>query len=70
MEGHAGAVWGVLVLSKTTIVTGAADKTIRIWENGKEVKVIKDHTDVVRGLCRLPHGGFASCSNDMYVHYE
>lgn len=57
-------MWAVLALSGTDVVTGSADKTIRLWRNGKQVKVINGHTDVVRGLCRLPNGGFASCSND------
>lgn len=64
LEGHQGAVWAVLALSETEIVTGGADKTIRIWRNGKQVKVLKDHTDCVRGLTRLANGLFASCSND------
>lgn len=46
---------------------GSADKTIRMWRNGKLVKVLNGHTDCVRGLCRTPGGGFASCGNDAYA---
>jgi phospholipase A-2-activating protein len=42
----------------------SADKTIRLWQNGKETKVFNGHTDVVRGLALVPGVGFASCSND------
>lgn len=64
LEGHDGAVWAVLALSETDIITGSADKTIRMWRDGKQVNVLGGHKDVVRGLCRLPNGSFASCSND------
>lgn len=42
----------------------AADKTIRIWKDGKQLRVIQGHTDAVRGLARLAGVGFISCSND------
>jgi phospholipase A-2-activating protein len=64
LEGHQGAVWAVLAISETEFITGGADKTIRLWKEGKAVKALKDHTDCVRGLCRLPNGLFASCAND------
>jgi phospholipase A-2-activating protein len=67
LRGHESAVWAVLALSESLIVTAGADKTIRLWENGKGVKRIVAHTDCVRGLCRLPNGMFASCANDAYV---
>jgi phospholipase A-2-activating protein len=54
----------VLAVSETNIITAGADKTVRLWENGKQVAVLKGHTDCVRGLCRLPNGLFASCAND------
>ena len=38
-----------------------------MWRDGKLVKVLDVHKDCVRGLCRLPQGGFASCANDAYV---
>lgn len=64
LEGHEGAVWAVLALSETDVVTGGADKTIRLWRDGKQISVLKGHTDCVRSLCRLPNGFFASSSND------
>jgi len=66
LDGHDQGVLAVLALSETDVVTGSADKTIRIWRNGKTIKKIEGHTDCVRGLCRMPNGGFASCANDGY----
>lgn len=57
-------MWAVMAVSETEFITGGADKTIRLWKGTKCVKVLKDHTDCVRGLCRLPNGLFASCAND------
>jgi len=53
-----------MAVSETEFITGGADLTIRLWKGSKCVRVLKDHTDCVRGLCRLPNGRFASCAND------
>lgn len=67
LEGHTASVWAVLALDENVILTGSADKTIRMWKDGKLVKVLNGHTDCVRGLCRIPGGGFASCGNDATI---
>jgi phospholipase A-2-activating protein len=67
LRGHEGTVWTVLALSETEILTGGADKTIRLWRDGKQVSIFNGHTDCVRGLCKLPNGLFASCANDELV---
>ncbi|KAK5626729.1 hypothetical protein RRF57_002444 [Xylaria bambusicola] len=75
LEGHDGAVWDVLPLSENLIVTGCADKNIRVFELGKAVagQVEPRSTiytpDVVRALCAVPKGhpsgaDIASASND------
>ncbi|EAW17951.1 WD repeat PLAP family protein [Aspergillus fischeri NRRL 181] len=70
MEGHQGSVWAVLAYDKDTVITGCADKIIRIFNtSGDLVKSIKDSRDVVRALCKLPASHpsgahFASASND------
>ncbi|GFF52258.1 ubiquitin homeostasis protein lub1 [Aspergillus udagawae] len=70
MEGHQGSVWAVLAYDKNTIITGCADKIIRIFNtSGDLVKSIKDSRDVVRALCKLPASHpsgahFAAASND------
>ncbi|PLB35805.1 WD repeat PLAP family protein [Aspergillus candidus] len=70
LEGHEGSVWAVLAYDKDTIITGCADKIIRIFNtSGKLLGSIKDSKDVVRALCKLPESHpsgaqFASASND------
>ncbi|KAI9731859.1 MAG: hypothetical protein M1818_007724 [Claussenomyces sp. TS43310] len=70
LEGHEGSVWAVLVYDSETIITGCADKHIRIYNpHGKLLRTIRGSQDVVRALCRVPKGhpsgaDFASASND------
>ncbi|KAI1343283.1 ubiquitin homeostasis protein lub1 [Xylariaceae sp. FL0016] len=75
LGGHEGAVWDVLPLNETTVVTGCADKNIRIFDlrGGVAGEVQPSSTiytpDVVRALCRVPQGhpsgaDIASASND------
>ncbi|KAI0487722.1 ubiquitin homeostasis protein lub1 [Xylaria cf. heliscus] len=75
LEGHGGAVWDVLPLSETLVVTGCADKNIRVFDLGKAVagQVEPRSTiytpDVVRALCQVPRShpsgaDIASASND------
>lgn len=66
LEGHSAAVWAVLAVDDDTIITGAADKTIRIWHAGKPANVLNGHQDAVRGMALIPGTGFVSCSNDRY----
>ncbi|KAE8145894.1 PUL domain-containing protein [Aspergillus avenaceus] len=69
-DGHQGSVWAVLAYDKDTVITGCADKAIRIFNtSGKLLKTIGDSRDVVRALCRLPASHpsgaqFASAGND------
>ncbi|KAI0599595.1 ubiquitin homeostasis protein lub1 [Biscogniauxia sp. FL1348] len=75
LGGHEGAVWDVLPIDETTVVTGCADKNIRIYDlrTGVAAEVEPRSTiytpDVVRALCRIPQGhpsgaDIASASND------
>lgn len=76
LSGHDGvAVWGVLALDEKTVVTGSADRNIRVFDltkgKGGEVEAVATiHTpDVVRALCRVPPthpsgADIASASND------
>lgn len=68
LRGHTQAVWGVLALSPTRVLTAGADKMIKLWDatTGKLLKEFSGHSDAVRGLCAIPEG-FASCSNDSTV---
>ncbi|KAI1127240.1 ubiquitin homeostasis protein lub1 [Nemania abortiva] len=75
LEGHEGAVWDVLPLSEKLVITGCADKNIRVYDLGKTVagQVQPRSTiytpDVVRALCEVPKShpsgaDIASASND------
>ncbi|CAJ2503355.1 Uu.00g107490.m01.CDS01 [Anthostomella pinea] len=75
LGGHEGAVWDVLPLSETIIVTGCADKNIRIYDlrnsvAGEVAPQSTIHTpEVIRAICRVPQGhpsgaDVASASND------
>lgn len=59
LVGHEGAVWDVLPLSDNLVVTGCADKNLRIYDLRHAVaaeaqpKSTIQTPDVVRGLCRV-----------------
>ncbi|KAK4989808.1 WD repeat protein Lub1 [Elasticomyces elasticus] len=73
LDGHGGSVWSVLAYDKETVITGCADKLIRIFSpRGKLLRTIKGSSDVVRALCRLPPNNprgasFASAGNDQII---
>ncbi|KAI1778719.1 PFU-domain-containing protein [Hypoxylon cercidicola] len=75
LAGHGEAVWDVLPLDETTIVTASADKNIRIYNlktsvaGEVEPRSTIYTSEVVRALCQVPPGhpsgaDFASASND------
>lgn len=75
LTGNDEAVWDVLPLDATTIVTASADKNIRIYDlrTVTAAQVAPRSTiytsDVIRALCQVPKGhpsgaDFASASND------
>ncbi|KAF1988782.1 PFU-domain-containing protein [Aulographum hederae CBS 113979] len=72
LNGHNGNVWAVLAYDKETVITGCADKLIRLFQpRGKLLREIPAG-DVVRALCRLPPGNpygahFASAANDSII---
>ncbi|KAK7973273.1 Polyubiquitin binding protein (Doa1 ufd3) [Apiospora saccharicola] len=75
LSGHEGAVWDVLALNETTVVTGCADKNIRLYDLRQATagqaspRSTIVTPDVVRGLCQVPSGhpsgaDIASSHND------
>ncbi len=51
LSGHSLGVWAGVILPETGImVTGSADKTIRLWKAGKCKKILEHHTQSVRGM--------------------
>lgn len=67
-SGHQAAVWAAIQLPNSNVVTGSADKDIIIWsESSQKQKVLKGHTDCVRGLTLLSENFFISVANDATV---
>lgn len=73
LTGHGGPVWGVTFYDEKLILTACADKMIRLFDvNGKSLKTIRGHTDVVRCFCKIPSGhwsgaAFGSAGNDEVI---
>ncbi|KAK0294710.1 WD repeat protein Lub1 [Friedmanniomyces endolithicus] len=73
LTGHSAPVWGVLVYDEKLILTACADKMVRMFDiNGKSLRTIKGHTDVVRCFCKVPTdhwsgAAFASAGNDEII---
>lgn len=72
LKGHTASVWAVLAYDNNTVITGCADKQIRIYRtSGAPVRSIQA-PEVVRALCRLPlnhpsGAQFASAGNDAVI---
>ncbi|KAH8293229.1 hypothetical protein KR018_000535 [Drosophila ironensis] len=71
LEGHEAAVWAVATLrEQQKYVTGAADKCIYYWnEKGEKLRLLKGHTDCVRGLIGLDANTLLSCGNDAILRF-
>lgn len=67
LEGHTGPVLAVAA-SGSRMVSGGADGTIRVWEEGRCVRTISNHTAAVSALAFAPDGErLASGSADRSV---
>jgi WD40 repeat protein len=67
LAAHAGGVTALAVLPDGRLLSGGADKTIRIWniETGKAEAALAGHTGTVWALTLLPDGRVASgCGDD------
>jgi phospholipase A-2-activating protein len=69
LSGHTATVWAVVAYDRDTIITGCADRAIRIFDTRGKMMASFDGKDVVRALTRLPEGHptgaqFASATND------
>ncbi|RMD39666.1 hypothetical protein DV735_g5461, partial [Chaetothyriales sp. CBS 134920] len=69
LPGHTASVWAVVAYDDDRIITGSADRGIRIFDLRGKLVTSFDGKDVVRALVKLPKGhasgaDFASASND------
>ena len=69
MQGHSGAVLGVLALQPgDRLLSWSQDGTLRIWaSDGAALLVLKGHTGAVLGAVLLPDGKFLSWSDDSTI---
>ncbi|XP_066992739.1 phospholipase A-2-activating protein [Anabrus simplex] len=70
VSGHQAAVWSAIQLASGDIITGSADKTLKVWlSSGIYQKTLTGHMDCVRGLAATSANEFLSCSNDATVRH-
>lgn len=64
--GHSGWVNSIDVLPDGTFVSGADDRTLRLWdiETGEELRVMSGHGKEVRAVLALPDGRVVSAAAD------
>ena len=70
MKGHSCCMTSLAFVNATTIVSGCADKTVKIWDitTMKEIKTMSSHTDWVRSIAVTPdRQHVVSGSNDKTV---
>ncbi|KAJ9583075.1 hypothetical protein L9F63_022581 [Diploptera punctata] len=69
-SGHEAAVWCVLQLRIGDVVTGSADKYIKIWNKDGSLKsTLEGHIFCVRGLAATSDNEFLSCGNDASIRH-
>lgn len=69
LQGHTATVWAVLAYSRDTIVTGCADRAIRVFDYRGKMLRSWDGKDIVRALAKLPDNHYSgaelvSATND------
>uniref|UniRef100_A0A672QFU0 Phospholipase A-2-activating protein-like n=1 Tax=Sinocyclocheilus grahami TaxID=75366 RepID=A0A672QFU0_SINGR len=68
ISGHSAAVWAVVILPEQGLMlSGSADKTIKLWKAGRCENTYTGHEDCVRGLAVINEVEFFSCSNDASI---
>ncbi|XP_054743311.1 phospholipase A-2-activating protein-like [Anastrepha obliqua] len=71
LRGHESAVWSVACMTEVKkYITGSADKCIYYWNaKGDKLRMLKGHTDCVRGILALNNNSLLSCANDALIKY-
>ena len=64
LQGHTGTVWATWLLPEVGLMlTGGAEKTMRVWMACKQVHCLTSHIDAVRSLAAVIHKDQVSCYN-------
>jgi WD40 repeat protein len=65
LAGHTNYVRCVAVVPDGRVITGSADRTVKVWRDGACERTIQAHADSVRAMAVLPGGArFVSASDD------
>ena len=69
LEGHTAEVKAIAVLPNGQLASGAADKTIRLWDvaTGAETARLEGHTGEIRAMVILPDERLASSGADKTI---
>lgn len=67
LEGHSYAVT-VCYLENGNFLTGSQDGILHHWsKDGKKLKSLQAHTNIIRAIVEIPSMGVLTCSNDQKV---
>jgi phospholipase A-2-activating protein len=74
LHGHTATVWAVVAYNRDTVVTGCADRAIRVFDIRGKLHISFDGKDIVRALAKLPEGHqstgqIASATNDGVIRF-
>ncbi|NEP59376.1 MAG: hypothetical protein F6K31_20570 [Symploca sp. SIO2G7] len=71
LPGHTGSVWAVAVTPDNKIIASAgSDNTIRLWQNGELLHILRGHHDWVRSVSFGLNGSVvASASDDGTIRF-
>ena len=69
LAGHTATVWSVLAFNQEIVITGCADRAIRVFDVCGKLINSWDGQDIVRALAKLPEGHYtgaevAAATND------
>lgn len=64
LKNHKYAVT-VTQLASGDFVTGSQDGILHLWsKDGREIKSVQAHSDIIRKIIEIPNFGILTCSND------
>ncbi len=67
IRSNYSAISSIVKLDDGRLVTGGADKVIKVWENENCILELVGHTDWIRSIIKLDDGRIASCGDDKTI---